>query len=373
MFIRYTSNSKIGAKVIDGFPLLLNGDKSVHWISLEYCLELRRQGTAVRSIATYAAQLLDFLMQLEIDELSYSQISDSWLEAYKDSILDRGGINPTKNSDNYASQLLRTAVAFLWWLEQNEYIRGVIGVHRTNPVRVSETRKGVRHYLTRGASRKRSNVATPRKKWIEAIKTHGPQRPDLAERFELMIDWGAGLGLRAMEICSLEISDLPSAQLADTALRDKCNLGITIRSKGALQKKVPVSPLLIKKSWQYINSSRNVVVRHQSKLAQKEYGKYQDSKFVFLSDKTGTQINPGSFSNTVRSAYRKSVDAGDLPEGCRVWAHGLRHHFAVTVTREYDKRGVKNVENISRQLTRHGSEDAMEPYLIDRFDDSFDE
>jgi len=371
--VRYTKKASLNGREIARFPLILKDNGIVHWWALDYFLDLRRQGSAVSSIATYASHLGDFIAQLEIDGRQAHEIDDSWLEAYRDSILDRGARASGKNTMNYTGQVVRSVIAYLYWLETNEYVSGLIGNGKEFPIRIAIGRHGIKHWLVKSSRFTDRPVVAPRASWIAAIKPYGPKRDDLSERFELMIDWGSSAGLRAMEICYLCVSQLPDEQSTQRALEDEELLYVRILvSKGARESTIPVSPLLVKKTWQYVNTSRQEVVNRHCVRAKEKYETYVDPDFLFLSDGTGTRMDPGALSNSVRSAYKAAVNAGDLTEEQRVWLHGLRHNFATTLLRKLDKEGVKRPEAVARQATRHGSEEAMDPYLSERFNEAFD-
>ena len=55
--VRFTTRAVINESPIDRFPLILLDDGGVHWLSLNYFLDLRRQGAAVSSIGTYGSHL----------------------------------------------------------------------------------------------------------------------------------------------------------------------------------------------------------------------------------------------------------------------------------------------------------------------------
>ncbi|ASJ72125.1 hypothetical protein IMCC3135_10155 [Granulosicoccus antarcticus IMCC3135] len=371
--IRYTKNARINNLLVERFPLILTSTKSVHWMSLEHFFDLRREGAAFSSIGTYGSHLVDFISQMEVDGIEISEIDDPWLEAYRNEILARGVGKRKQNTNNYASQVLRTVIVFLYWLESNGYIKGVVGDNKKYPVRISVRTRGIKHWLIKNRASGEKVVATPRADWIRAIKPYGPKRSDLSERFELMIDWGASLGLRAMEICSLTIQQLPDEESAERALLLEENLYINIIvSKGGKHWRVPLSPLLVKKTWQYINGVRKIVVKRHLLRAQKNNRNYVDPSYIFISDGLGGGVNPRSLSNSVRGAFRAAVEAKELTEEQRVWLHGLRHNFVTTILRKLDEEGIPRAEAIARQVTRHSSEDAMGPYLQDRYNKKFD-
>lgn len=372
--LRLTRSAAIGREQVSQFPLILNNDSSVAWLALKYFLDLRRQGVGASSISTYAAHITDAMSQLEVDGRTIWNVSDGWLQSYRHALLTRNDIDHRQvNTENYASQVLRTVVNFLYWLEAHEYIRGVVGKTAQYPVRITQSARGIQHGLVkinRGGTKK---FGAPQSGWINVVKLYGPKRDDLAERFELMIEWAASLGLRAAELCHLEIGQLPGEDSADKALYESRNLQMRIVfAKGRKQSNVPVSPLLVKKTWNYIHGSREKITAKHKRRARTSYKVFRDPGWVFLSDLTGDRLEARAFSNSVRSAFLKAVDSGELTLDERVWVHGLRHNFTVNLLRKLDEKGVKRAEAVARQVTRHGSEDAMAPYLTDRFNDSFD-
>lgn len=367
-FVRYTSEINLSGGKVLKFPLLLSRQFKVNWLCLNYFLDLQSQGTFNSSIHTYAQHLCDLLSQLEAEnDMAIDQVHDAWLIAYKNSIIERG------NTEDYASQILRTCLSFFKWLEDEKYFTNLIGEDNYCRIRIKLLESGMlKHPAIKVIHKYKRRTITPRIEWINAIKPYGPGRDDLASRFNLMIDWGADLGLRAKEICALTISQLPTLEAAQKALRDGKNLQIKLTvTKGSVAAVIPVSPLLIKKTWDFIYTDRCNVVETWVKRKLKGRTVFHDTDYVFLSDKTGSKLTPASFSNSVRSAFLAAVEAKDLTIDERVWLHGLRHNFTANLLKSLDERGVERPEAIARQVTRHGSAEAMEPYLTDRFNEEF--
>lgn len=366
--IRYTSEVSLSGGKVVKFPLILSGHFKVNWLCLNYLLDLQSQGVSAGSIHTYAHHLCDLVSQLEAEGgMDIDQVHDAWLIAYKNSILERS------NTEDYASQVLRTCLAFFKWLEDEKYFTNLIGEDNYCRIRIKLLESGVlKHPAVKVIHKYKRRTITPRIEWINAIKPYGPDRDDLASRFNLMIDWGADLGLRAKEICALTISQLPTLEAAQKALRDEKNLQIKLTvTKGSVAAVIPVSPLLIKRTWDFIHTDRCNIVEIWTKRKLKERTVFHDAGYVFLSDKTGGKLTPASFSNSVRSAFLEAVEANDLTIDERVWLHGLRHNFTANLLKSLDKNGVERPEAIARQVTRHGSVEAMEPYLTDRFNEDF--
>lgn len=374
MHLRTTSSASIRGEVTKGFPLILNDKYKVDWISLEYFLYLHRS-VRVSSLGLYGRHLLDLLSQLKVDNIALDDINDDWLIAYKNSLLERKNVSGIRNSKNYASQVLRTVIHYLHWLEQNKFIRNVVGVTKNHRIRVEfgvVGKKGMKHPLTKNGSALNKRKITPRKEWIEAVKIHGPERRDLASRFELMIDWGSGAGLRAMEICALNKLCLPGRETAKKALEDGRKVYIQLpKTKGGKEDRILVSPLLVMRTWDYIDIYRPDVTEFFTNKFKAKYEVYEEPDEIFLSNKTGQAVNSRSFSNGVRSAFLKAVESGTLTLDEKVWAHGLRHNFTTNLLKGLDAGGVKRPEAIACQATRHSHEDSLEPYTSERFNEDF--
>jgi len=291
VFLRTTRCANINGCALKGFPLLLSSRYEVDWLSLEYFIELERH-SAVSSIRLYASHLNDFLSQVAVDGSSVDAISDNWLTAYKRALTKRENSSGIRNSENYASQVLRTVIHYLYWLEENKYIRGVVGENKRNKVRIKKTPRGIRHPLSNERKPTQKQSVTPRGEWIAAVKAYGPMREDLAIRFELMIDWGRSAGLRAKEICYLKVNQMPLRKTAERALVEGRNVYVDLRiTKGGKPAKIPVSPLLIQKTWDYIDIFRVDVVSFFSQKAKRKYEVYEDPGLIFLSSKTGRSIS----------------------------------------------------------------------------------
>ena len=287
-------------------------------------------------------------------------------------MLNRQNPSGIRNSSNYASQVLRTVVHYLYWLEQNKFVRNVVGETKHHKVRIQGSVRGIKHPLTKFGTGTSKSTVTPRKEWIETIKAYGPEREDLAERFELMVDWGMSAGLRAHEICALKISQLPTRETAVNALREsrKVYIKLTV-TKGSKVDSIPISPLLLIRTWDYIELIRPDITEWFAKKSKSEYELYEEPDAIFLSSKTGKAVTSRSLSNSIRSAFLRAVEAGDLTIDEKVWTHGLRHNFTTNLLKGFDAAGVKRPEALARQATRHAREDSLEDYSSERFNEDF--
>ncbi|WP_188366199.1 tyrosine-type recombinase/integrase [Marinicella pacifica] len=353
------------------FPVLFNSESQVNLLCLNYFLDLV-QYSSISSLKTYAKHLLDFYSQFELETEyeSIDMIDDEYLAAYKQSLLSRIDY---ENTENYVSQIMRSVLKYLKWLEDNNYVKNLIGDSAKYRIRIRLVKNGIRHHLIKKESKNKNISIAPRSEWIDVIKKYGPSCRRVRFRFELMIDWCKSAGLRTFEVCALSIDQLPTRATVIKAIENKKNVYMTLNvTKGGKSKEIPINPLLIKKTWDYIELSRHELVENLIKRANQKYEKYKDDRLIFLSEKTGRAILSTSFSNSIRQAYTSAVEAGDLTKDERVWAHGLRHNFVTNLLIGLDRNNIPRVESVARQSTRHGSIDAMEPYLTSRFNDTFE-
>jgi len=373
-YLRKTSNANLkGMSGVSGFPVIIDENFKVHTVSLHYflyCLD----STQASSVGTYGAHICDFISQLEADGKEVSEINDSWLKSYKEAIIKRD-VGAQLNTQNYASQVLRSVVSYCLWLTDNNYEPYLCGLTKNHKIQISYSDSNrVKHPTIKNINSDKRHVQAPRTDWIERIKPYGPQRSDLAKRFELMIDWGRLAGLRSHEICHLQCEHLPSRATAEKAVVAERLVPTKLTvTKGNRTEVVRVPPSLVIATWDYIDLYRECIVKKFIKLHKKDRVRsaYKKPSAVFLSDKTGQLLNPVSFSLSVRDAFLKAVEKGQLTEDERVWAHGLRHNFVTKTLKEYDESGQKHPERLTMQSSRHSSLDAMQTYAGDRYSKDF--
>lgn len=380
--IRFTTKLEINGSRLDKFPLIITNNLKVHILSLEYLLH-KRTSVTTSSLFTYAQHIADFLSQLETENKGFTcddseykewdEIDDDWIEEYSVELISRYE-SEFDNTKGYVGQLLSSVVNYLKWAQEVGYTRNLIGLGENNRIKlnISSSKKGDRQILPlakKFLKEKSPKRTAPRMEWIDAVKANlVVKSPELGVRDELMIDWGVGVGLRAHEVCALTISQLPSRTSAEDAHINSQNLFIKIViSKGSKQKLVPVSPLLVTRTWNFVDKDRKVIFSSDDKKVRAERIPIVDSGILFPSEKTGTKLHPRTFSNKVRNAFLRAVEVGDLAEDQHVWAHGLRYRHATDLLKGLDNKGVKNPERIAKQATRHQHENTLETYTLSRY------
>lgn len=370
-YLRYTTSAKIyGSDSVPGFPLILTSSQQVHFLSLHYFLD-KSKAVAISSLKTYAQHLCDFLSQLEIDDCieCMSCVDDDYLHAYKESIINRSG---HRNKESYAVAVISSVLSYLMWLENSGFFFNLIGETPEHKVRVTiNHRKKIKHPLTKLNNSKQKTVVVPRSDWIDSIVRFGPKDEVSQKVFELMVDYAKVLGLRAKEVCSLKIADLPSIDTVKKKLDAEESIYLHLKiTKGSKEANIPIPHQLALNTWNYIEYLRPSRIKVAKRKAKAELKHFVDDGYIFLNS-NGERFSERGFSNSVRRAFLKAVEAGNLTEDERVWLHGLRHHAITKILRALDASGAKKPEAITRVVSRHASDDTLEPYTSDRFDETF--
>jgi len=342
------------------FPVVAKADGEVLLDVTRYLIYCIAQGDAEAGLITYAAHLRDFYEQLHEDDLAIHAVTLKFLNGYRNEIEKRA-------SRAYAGQVLRTVLAYLYYLECRGAICGVIGETAVFQVTITRTRSGgISHSLMADSASPKSNYV-PSDKAVETIKRFGPKGPIYLERFELMVDWGHVKGLRAKEVCGLVMAQIPSQQIIDAAFAEDRTLELRlVVTKGGKVRNIEVHPLLLSRTRKWIDADRPKIERAAERRAVSDGRTYVRTDAVFMSSATGGAITPKTFSNLVRSAFKAAVRAGELTVDQRVWAHGLRK---VMINREVKSRPSSEYrpsERVVMQEVGHGSLAMLGRYVVDQ-------
>ena len=352
----------LGKNTYKKFPVILNNEHILNRLVLKYFLS-HRVVWSESTRRTYSKHLCDFFSQLEVEnpEVSFDYIDDDWLEAYADQILERNSNFPI-----YVSQILTTVINFLVWCEDNEYCKNLIGTASTFKIRIISNKDSYTHKLIQYYSKQKSPLKlAPKEEWISKVLAVSHFKSNRLEtRFSLMVDWALKAGLRAHEICALNIDQIPTREKIEKSLIAKENIYIVLNvTKGMKKSKIPVSPDLLKKTRDYIDFERKEIIkkfREKSQLTRKAYSPPQE---VFLSLKTGQALHPRTLSNQIRTGWCQAVKDGELTEDQHVWTHGLRHRFATTILKGFSERtNIRDPQQVTKMLTRHKHASTVDTY-----------
>lgn len=365
--IKFTTSAKLFGVKTEGFPVILREDLSVDRISLEYFFHLHRYAKT-SSLKTYAGHICDFISQLEIEpDRSIDTIDDDWLFNYKNMLLQRRNDSGRENSENYCSQIIATILRYLLWLEESKFTHNLIGISKLNQIIIKLDDGKLTHPLTKFKRSKVRTRPTPRNEWIDIIKKYGKKSIELDMQYKLMIDWCVVLGLRAMEVCSLKLSNIPSRGSIIKAIDGEYFSEVFLETtKGDQPGPLPVSSELIARTWDFIEIYRPVINKKSKSSITRRVSRNEESDYVFISSKTASRFNSRSFSNSIRSGFLHAVKAGELEESELVWCHGLKATFTSNLLKKFDEANLKNREETAIRFTRHSNIETMKHYVPER-------
>lgn len=349
-------------KVYKNFPIILNNEHIVNRLTLKYFLS-HRVLWSKDTFLTYSKHICDFFSQLEVEnpESSFDHIDDDWLEAYADQILHRN-----QNTPVYVSQLLSSIIHFLIWCESRDYCKNLIGTEPSFKIRIISTQHSFTHKLIQYYSKQKSQLKlAPKEQWVEKIlAVEHFKSKNLETRFSLMVDWGKEAGLRAHEICALDIKQIPTRDIIEQSMIDEKNLYIElVVTKGMKKNTIPVTPMLLKKTRDYMDFEREEIIKKHRQKARLERKAYIPPTEIFLSLKTGQSLHPRTLSNQIKSSWHQAVESGELKENQRVWTHGLRHLFATNTLKDISEvKKFRDPQQVAKLLTRHKHASTLDIY-----------
>lgn len=361
-YVDYADKVTFAGKSHEKFPLILNNDHIINRLTLKYFLSQRILWDTT-TLGTYVKHICDFISQLEVEnkECSFDHIDEYWLEAYANQISNRN-----TGSGGYVSQLLSSVISFLYWCENNNYCKNLIGVTSKFKIKVFQTKNGVTHNLVKYYEKqKASPKIAPRDEWIETVLSEEYfNSEDLEIRFNLMVEWGRRCGLRAHEICALSIDQIPSRETLEQAIIEKKNIFIELTvTKGKKKARIPVSGILLKKTLDYIESERNQLIKKFKNKARLQRKAYIPPQQVFISSRTGQALHRRTFSNQLNARCQQAVENGNLTKNQHVWVHGLRHRFATDKLKDISQlTSIRDPGEVTKTLTRHRHSSTLDIY-----------
>lgn len=361
-YIDYADEVVFSGKSYQRFPLILNNNHIINRLTLKYFLA-HRILWGEKTFHTYTKHICDFFSQLEVEnsDSSFDHIDNYWLEEYANQVLCRN-----KNTKNYVAQLLSSIIRFLIWCEDQKYCNSLIGITSKFKIRVIQTKNGFTNDLIIHYQKQKSMPKiAPRKNWIKAVLSEDYfESKDLEVRFSLMVEWASMCGLRAHEICALSIDQIPLRETIEKSIINKENIFIDFTvTKGMKKASIPVSGILLRKTLDYIESERQLIINKNVMENRIRQEIYIVPKQIFLSSRTGNALHPRTFSNQIRKRWLQAVKNGNLSDTQHVWLHGLRHRFATDKLKDFSKFShIRNPHELTRTLTRHSHASSLDTY-----------
>lgn len=179
------------------------------------------------------------------------------------------------------------------------------------------------------------------------------------ERTKVLLMLLEHTGARIGELALLKTSDIVEAMQNDKGMLKLK----TLKRRKLTERVVPVSKEILKQVNMFVKIHRNKIVRKKVKT--------KDEGFLFISEKTGIQINSNSLGNDFNKFTK------ELKLENKICAHMFRHRFItnifINLIKQYDienKEGLKNalldlntLKAHVQELTGHKNIDSLDTYI----------
>lgn len=161
-----------------------------------------------------------------------------------------------------------------------------------------------------------------------------------------------------------ELALLKTYDVLEAMQNDKGMLKLkTLKRRKHIERVIPVSKQILKQVSMFVKIQRNKIIRKKAKI--------KDEGFLFISEKTGKQINANSLGNDFNKITKK------LKLKNNICAHMFRHRFItnmfINLIKQYDvenKQGLKNalldlntLKAHVQELTGHKNIDSLDTYI----------
>ncbi|QIQ72011.1 hypothetical protein [Pseudomonas coronafaciens] len=305
-YMVFTSSNFKWAKKSYSIPLLCDKDhKFVEPVCAYFRDRALRDVVAHSSLVLYADRILGFFRFLEGKRIDYMQVDDTILLEWLNVQAARGV------GANTRAQRCDTIFDLYVWLEGKLYLNGSVKCSSreysaeqqfclsSRPVTIHKRRGRRNSDGIVSSLRPKTNGGkwqhTPTSEEVTKIYAAADRKAndDLTERDHLILDWFNLAGLRRFEILALTLSQIPSWDEIDSHrdLVEAMDVHLVV-TKGGNERTVTVIPALLERTKDYIEGSRqNIVDRFSCKKD------YRAPDEIFLSNKTGKCLEPGSLSN----------------------------------------------------------------------------
>ena len=325
-----------------GIVLIMNDE--VHWHATMYLSEasLFGRGIGGDTVRTYAESLITYLNFLEVENCDIPEVSEHWIQKFRNHLIYQS-ITKSKLSHRTINQKVSTALRFHNWGEARNQFSSPLGELLLS----HNQKKGHNNFYNRRGLRKDPwaykfflsvEKKIPRVLSFDEVKALFKTTPI---PYSLIFKLAVVTGMRRMELCFLQISNLPPRIEGNgRGLRE-----MKIIRKGGKEGTIYIPNLLVDEIWWYILKERSIPI-------------VGEESFLFLT-KDGKR-----FRRQYLSALFKRFAASIAPTAT---LHHLRHTYAVlTLTllqRKADLGSPINPLKTLQVLMGHSSIESTEIYL----------
>lgn len=306
-----------------GFPVIVNERMSIIEPAFAYLLELVMipgRSHAAETIRTYGEHLHDWFDSLEQSGIGWDGVGEREIAAWRNRMLER----PSQHTKRpYARSTIndrvRTVCRFYGWAHQRGWIEE-LPFHFVD-IRVRRPRRSMLAHLDVRPSVVAANILTvsEHERLPRALRVDQLRRlfANLAPPYDLMARWALVTGMRRMELCALELFQVPETAHLDIDEHPLIGVGLTI-TKGDKGRTVYPPIRLLDATHRYIDEVRRPLV---GRLRRADRA-YAAPSALFLNQR-GRTVSRARFTAAMGAAF---AAAGVVGTG-----HWLRHTFATTM------------------------------------------
>ena len=318
------SDCVINGSAYPGIPVFFDEHGVVEAIS-DYMVHLvyqqRKPSTTAR---TYAMHLQKFLKYIAAVGVSWTDVTDAVLIAWRDRQLDQQGL-----ARSTVSHYLSTVFDFYRWAEQTSRVRYVVNLHAGVDARPSDG-EGPTYQISAFPARRPGRFYWPYlpKAGGEGVR-HTPTNEEIerihaavfatktGQRDSLLLSFYEECVFRRSEALAIKVSDIPSWEEIDDAQSNDTVFSLSVLGKGSRPRSVDVLPELMARAREHIEEGRLAVVRR----ARRRAPGYCEPDSLFLADTTGAPLTKDYMSRRISDLMR-AVQIENA-SGHRLRARGL--------------------------------------------------
>ena len=324
----------------EGFPILFNNHMAIIEAAFAYLIEhatVLGRSRAGETVRTYAEHLHDWFDALEQSGLDWRMADETTVAAYRNRMLEAPSPHTRRPyARSTINDRLRTVCRFYEWAHR----RGLVDEPPFRFVDVRSTgnrreRAMLAHLDGRPPVKMKGNVLTV----AEYERLPRPLRVDelrklfaeLDRPYRLMAEWAVGTGLRRMELCGLNVSQLPQATEIDAAAAPLIGIPVTITKGDRPRSNYPPIQLIDRTQW-YVGEERAALV----KSVRRRRPDFRPPPNLFL-NRDGNGVTRARLSAAFNAAFQAAGLDGSL--------HYLRHTFAMTMLVHLQRRAAMAPES----------------------------
>jgi len=307
-----------------GFPILLNDGMAIIEPAFAFLLEIATvpgRSHSRDTLRTYAEHLHDWFDSLEQSGLDWREVSEETIAAYRNRMLEQ----PSPHTGRpYArttiNDRVRSVCRFYDWSHRRGWV-AELPFHAAD-IRISPGRRQsfLAHVDQHGTTTS-ANVLTvaeyenlPRPLRVDQLKL---LFANIEPPYRLMAEWALATGLRRMELCAIEVAQIPDIAGLDAADHPLVGVPLSV-TKGDRPRTVYPPLRLVDRTHWYIGEERAALIRQ----CRRAFPHYRPSTALFLNSR-GASISRARLTAAFAAAFQAAGLDGSL--------HWLRHTFAMTM------------------------------------------